>query len=51
MKTPPKVHVRDRRLALWGGVALLTVGSLLLHDAFEGRGKSRPWLTKFLPGA
>jgi hypothetical protein len=43
--------VRDRKAALWGGVAAIVVGSLLLHDAYEGRGKSRPWVTRLLPGA
>jgi hypothetical protein len=43
--------VRDRKTALWGGVAAIVVGSLLLHDAYERRGKSRPWAIKWLPGA
>lgn len=48
---PRKPVVRDRHLALYGGIAALVVGSLLLHDAFEARGRSRPWVTKLLPGA
>lgn len=41
--------VRDRRLALWGGVLLLSLGSALLYDAYEGRGRQRPFVTRFLP--
>lgn len=40
-----------REQALWGGVACLTFGSWLLHEAFEARGRKRPWVIKFLPGA
>lgn len=42
-------YVRDRRLALWGGVACWTVGSLLLYDAFENRGAQRPFWVRLLP--
>jgi hypothetical protein len=44
-----KPVVADRRLALWGGVLMLCVGSFLVYDAYEGRGRSRPFVTKFLP--
>lgn len=44
------VWVKDRQLALWGGVAAVVVGSLLLHDAFEHRGKTKPWIYRLLPG-
>lgn len=43
--------VRDRQHALWGGVLALCVGSWLLYDAFEARGRQRPFLARFLPGA
>ncbi len=43
--------VPDRRTALVAGYAALTLGSILLWDAYEARGKARPFLTKFLPGA
>lgn len=33
------------------GVALLVAGSWLLHEGYEGSGRRRPWLTKWLPGA
>lgn len=41
----------DRRHALYGGIAAAVVASFLLHDAYERRGKDRPWLLKWLPGA
>jgi len=47
MKRP---WIRDRRVALWGGLLSLTAGSLLLYDAYENRGRSRPFAAKFLPG-
>lgn len=46
-----KALVKDRRTALLGGYAFITLGSMLLWDAYEARGKARPFLTKFLPGA
>jgi hypothetical protein len=33
------------------GVAAIVLGSWLLHEAYEGAGRKRPWLTKWLPGA
>lgn len=44
-----KPVVPDRRLALWGGVVMLCVGSFLVYDAYEGRGRERPFMTRFLP--
>jgi hypothetical protein len=42
----------NRRAAmLTAGVAAICLGSWLLHEAYEGAGHSRPWWTKFLPGA
>jgi hypothetical protein len=43
--------VRDRSTALLGGIVLLVAGSALLYDAYEGRGRQRPFIAKFLPGA
>lgn len=43
--------VQNRRTALWGGCVAIVIGSLLLHDAYEGRGVGRPWILKVLPGA
>lgn len=42
--------VRDRNTALLGGIAAILVGSVLLWDAYEGRGRQRPFAIKFLPG-
>lgn len=44
------VKVHDRRLAQWGGYAAVLAGSWLLWQAYEARGRSRPWPIKFLPG-
>lgn len=40
----------DRRHALWGGVAFSVLGAVLLWDAYEGRGRERPFWSKLLPG-
>jgi hypothetical protein len=31
------------------GAALMIAGAWLLHDAYESRGRDRPFLLKFLP--
>lgn len=46
-----KPYIKDRRLALYTGLAAYVVGSMLLWDAYENRGKRRPFATKLLPGA
>lgn len=46
-----RVVVRDRRLAQWGGVVALVAGSWLLWQAYEARGRQRPYALKWLPGA
>lgn len=33
------------------GIVLLVAGAYLLHDAYDARGRSRPFLMKFVPGA
>lgn len=43
--------IPDRRAALVLGYGGILVGALALWDAYEVRGKRRPFLTKFLPGA
>ena len=48
MKRRP--YVKDRRVAQWGGVLAIFVGSALLYDAYENRGRHRPFATKLLPG-
>jgi hypothetical protein len=44
------VVVHDRRLAQWGGYAAVAFGSWLLWQAYEARGRHRPFAAKFLPG-
>lgn len=41
--------VADRRVAQWGGIACYVLGTLLIYDAYEGRGRKRPFAAKFLP--
>lgn len=42
--------IRDRKVAQYGGYAFVTIGALMLYDAFENRGRKRPFATKLLPG-
>lgn len=42
--------IRSRRAALILGYGGIIVGSLALWDAYESRGRSRPFVTKLLPG-
>lgn len=41
----------NRQQKIAAGASLIVLGSWLLHEAYEGSGKSRPWFVKFLPGA
>lgn len=43
--------VPDRRTAMLAGFGFVTLGAWLLYDAYEARGRQRPFLTRFLPGA
>jgi hypothetical protein len=43
--------IRDRRMALTLGLAAYALGSLLLWDAYENRGGSRPFLMRFVSAA
>lgn len=45
-----KPTVKDRRIALYGGVVAICLGSFLLYDAYEGRGRPRPFAARLLPG-
>lgn len=40
--------VKDRNVALYGGLALTLGGALLLRDAWERRGVQRPWVMRVL---
>jgi hypothetical protein len=44
-----KPWVANRSVALWGGVGAYLLGSVLLYDAYERRGRERPFLLRFLP--
>jgi hypothetical protein len=44
---PPLVH--DRQLAIYGGIAAYLIGTVLLWDAYERRGKDKPFALRFLP--
>lgn len=46
-----KPIIRNRQAALYGGIACILLGSVLLYDAYDNRGISRPFATRFLPGA
>jgi hypothetical protein len=41
--------VKDQRAAVLGGVAALSLGAFLLYDAYDARGRSRPFWMRFLP--
>jgi hypothetical protein len=43
--------IADQRTAVTLGALAVFVGSLLLWDAYEARGKRRPFLLNMLPGA
>jgi hypothetical protein len=43
--------IPSRRAALLLGYGGILLGAVALWDAYERRGKRRPFLTKFLPGA
>jgi hypothetical protein len=42
--------LRDRRTEQYLGIAGIVIGSALLYDAYENRGRSRPWWLRWLPG-
>lgn len=44
------VHFRSRSTALLIGYAGILLGAAALFDAYEGRGRPKPFLVKFLPG-
>jgi len=45
-----KVIIRDRPLELWVGYAAIALGTLLLWDAYDNRGRPKPFVSKFVPG-
>jgi len=42
--------IRNRQCALVIGYGGIIIGALALWDAYEQRGRRRPFLTKLLPG-
>ena len=40
----------DPTTATWLGVACYVLGSYLLFDAYDKRGRNKPWAFKLLPG-
>lgn len=43
--------VPDRRVALIGGLLMAAGGAWLLTQAYDARGRKRPWLLRLVPGA
>jgi hypothetical protein len=43
--------IPDRRTAIVAGAGCLVLGSFLLYDAFDARGRRRPFWLYLLPGA
>jgi hypothetical protein len=41
--------IKNRRYALVLGYGGIIVGAVALYDAYEKRGKERPFLARFLP--
>ena len=42
--------IPDRRTAQLAGVLLICAGAYCLYDAYEARGRQRPFAARFLPG-
>lgn len=45
-----RAYISDRNLALVVGYGGIIIGALCLYDAYENRGRRRPFATKLLPG-
>lgn len=50
MTAGPALRIPDRRAEVLVAAGLLTLGSWLMWDAYDGRGHPRPWLLSLLPG-
>lgn len=46
-----KPWIKDRQTAVIVGIGLYLAGSIVLYDAYEHRGRGRPFGLRFLPGA
>lgn len=42
------LRIRDHHTAVLVGLALTAAGGWMLYDAYEGRGRSRPFLMRWL---
>lgn len=45
---PPRIQ--DRRTEIMVAAGCLAMGSWLMWDAYDARGKRRPWALSLLPG-
>ena len=45
-----KMLFGSRRMALWVGYTGVLVGSYALYEAYDKRGRNRPFVSRFLPG-
>lgn len=45
-----RLLIRDAKTAKLIGYGAIILGSYALFEAYEKRGRGRPFLTKFLPG-
>ena len=45
-----RLLVRDRRKGLLLGYGAVVLGSYLLYEAYEKRGRRRPFAARFAPG-
>ncbi|MDO8107154.1 hypothetical protein Q6348_08085 [Isoptericola sp. b441] len=43
--------IRSQQVTVVAATAMLFAGSWLLWDAYERRGRFRPWFTRMIPGA
>lgn len=43
-------RIQDRRTEVLVGAVLLIAGSWFMWDAYDGRGRRRPWGLSLLPG-
>lgn len=44
-------YVANRGIAQAAGYGCLLLGSFLLYDAYERRGRTKPFVAKLIPGA
>ncbi len=42
--------LRNRQFEIGASVALFVASAWLMFDAYEGRGRKRPFVTRLLPG-